>query len=685
MKKFLFLFLIPICYGQIIKQKDSILEIKDVLVVGGKVESAASSIHINQSGFINRPRNSSQDLLRAVPGLFIAQHAGGGKAEQIFIRGFDCDHGTDIATFVDGMPVNMPSHGHGQGYADLHFLMPEIVKSISVFKGCSSVQFGDFATGAAVGFQTFDSLSAQRYGIETSVLSGIRPIASSRLYCLLNLPIQSKKIRSYFAVDGLIAPGYFDKNQFLKRYTSFLKTTFQLTNNSQLKISISSFGSSWDASGQIPERAILNGTISRFGCIDPNEGGNTSRQNIIANYSKKGNNSSLVFMAYGTAYHFQLYSNFTFYLVDSLNGDMIEQDDNRYVLGTQVNWNNAHKLFGQSAVITSGYCLRNDYIENQLWHAPKRIREKAVSLTNEQLLQQGFFINEAIFFSLKFRLDLGIRYDILSVHVQDQILQDAQHQSISGTAFQSGLHPKLNLSYAYNKNWQYFLNSGSGYHSNDARSMSLSQTQIKLPLAVSSEIGFIKKNKSGYISAALWELEMSNEIVYIGDEGTTETNGSSRRFGCDFSIRTNLMQNIYIDFDLNLAKNRYTTGLWKATELNHYFIPLSPRLTSVGGIGGSWQNGFEASLRYRYLMQRPANDNATIIAKGYCVLDAFFAYKRQQCRLSFTIENLLNTNWNEAQFATLSKLQNEQHPIEELNFTPGTPLNLKISLNYSFK
>lgn len=660
-------------------------EVKPITVLTDKTESAASTAVLSPLLLFNRPKNSAQDLLRVVPGLFIAQHAGGGKAEQIFIRGFDCDHGTDIATFVDGMPVNMPSHGHGQGYADLHFLIPELVENINVFKGCSSVNFGDFATGAAVGFKTLDSLTQQKVGIDLAYLPTRNQLASQRIFTLLALPSVVKNQKSYIGMEAIGSRGYFDKGQHLQRYNAFVKSTFQLQSNRSLQVSLSGFSSKWDASGQIPTRAVASGLIDRFGFIDPNEGGSTARYNLNMLYKSGAKKTKFEWQAYAIKYQFQLFSNFTFFQLDPLQGDMIEQNDQRIVAGMQFKWKRVHSIAKHTALFTAGVVSRNDWIENQLWHAPARVH--SLCLANYQIASysQSLFVNESILLWNGFRLDLGLRYDQLLVNAIDQISSSNGHTNQSGSAFQNGLHPKFNLSYNPSTHWQFFLNSGSGYHSNDARGMILSAQQHALPLAISTELGMVHKQNKTNISLALWELEMSNELVYIGDEGGTEDRGSSRRLGLDLSIRSNLFQRCYFDIDVNYAYARFTQALWKYVENSSFYIPLAPILTSAGGFSWSINTKLDATIRYRYLMSRPANENASVIAKGYQILDFQLNYNLSHWKWSVSIENLLNTAWNEAQFATTSQLLGESQAIEELNFTPGSPFSLKIGACFLFK
>jgi outer membrane receptor for Fe3+-dicitrate len=660
------------------------VNLTEIAIAADKPVSAASSSYINQSTFANRPKNSAQDLLRLVPGLFIAQHAGGGKAEQIFIRGFDCDHGTDIATFVDGIPVNMPSHGHGQGYADLHFLIPEIVEGMSVFKGTASPLYGDFATGAAVGFKTYDSLPNNLIQLETGSVPNTNAITSTRGLAILQLPIKSNNVSSYFAADVINNSGYFKINQDFKRTTIFSKTTILLNDYSKIQFSVTGFGSSWNASGQIPERAVAAGLISRYGSIDPNEGGTTQRNNYNLTYSTKLGSGEFETQAYACTYRFKLFSDFTFFLNDSVNGDMIEQDDNRTIKGLNTKYTIGHKLFNMYDKFTAGATFRSDEIENQLWHAPQRERLTARAHSNIHQRSNAVFVNEVFRFSSHFRAELGARYDYFVFDVEDLLPSDSTHQNYSGFNYQSAISPKLNLIYTVSDKLQFFFNSGSGYHSNDARSSVQDKHQHHLPIAVSTELGTLFHIKKTVISAAVWAMDLSNELVYVGDNGTTENKGASRRYGVDLSGRSELLSWLYLDVDINLSNGRLIDTLFGYQKTTDYYIPLAPTITSVGGLTAKFKNGLEFGLRYRYMKDRPANESNTIIAHGYNVIDFTANYKTKHYKIGLIIENLLNTNWNEAQFDTETRLKNEPKSTDELHYTPGTPFYAKLVIGYIF-
>ena len=660
------------------------INLDEVSIAADKPVSAASSSYLSQVSFINRPRNSAQDLLRLVPGLFIAQHAGGGKAEQIFIRGFDCDHGTDIATFVDGIPVNMPSHGHGQGYADLHFLIPEVVESMNIFKGTSSPLYGDFATGAAVSFKTLDSLATNLIQLEAGSLPQTNGITSTRGLAMLQVPFKNNKISSYFAADVINNKGFFSINQDFKRTNIFSKTAYIINDNSRIQFSVSGFGSSWNASGQIPERAVASGLISRYGSIDPNEGGTTSRNNYNLTYTTKLGLGEFETQAYMSTYRFKLFSDFTFFLNDTVNGDMIEQDDNRTVRGLNAKYSVGHHLFNMHNKFTLGTSFRSDEIENQLWHAPhrERLTARAHSLIHQR--SNAVFANEIFRFNNHFRAELGFRYDYFVFDVEDLLPSDSIHKNYSGFNYQSAISPKLNLIYTVNDKVQFFFNTGSGYHSNDARSSVQDKNQHHLPIAVSAELGALFHIKQTVISTAVWGMDLSNELVYVGDDGTTENKGASRRYGIDASGRAQLLKWLYLDIDINLSNSRLIDTLFGNQKAVNNYIPLAPRLTSVGGLVAKFNNGLEFGLRYRYMKDRPANESNTITAHGYNVVDFNANYKTKHYKIGLVIENLLNNNWNEAQFDTETRLRNETKSVNELHYTPGTPFYAKVVVGYLF-
>jgi hypothetical protein len=336
------------------------------------------------------PINSSQEILRKVPGLFIAQHAGGGKAEQIFLRGFDIDHGTDIQITADGLPVNMVSHAHGQGYADLHFLIPETIKSIDFGKGPYYTDKGNFTTAGFVDFQTFDRIDQSSVKVEAGRFNTLRMVG------LVDIIKDADQTDAYLATEYHLTNGPFESPQHFNRLNIFGKYTTQINSN-YLTLQGSTFQSKWDASGQIPVRAVESGMISRFGAIDDTEGGQTSRTNLVVNYKSLLNERSFVETnAFYAHYDFELYSNFTFFLNDPDNGDQIRQKEERQIYGFNSQYNTSFLLGNRNLEVRAGGGFRYDDInDNELSNTRNRRETLSTSALGDIDELNGFLYADA--------------------------------------------------------------------------------------------------------------------------------------------------------------------------------------------------------------------------------------------------------------------------------------------------
>ena len=556
---------------------------------------------------------------------------------------------------------------------------------MEIFKGPYSPKYGDFATGAAVQFKTVDSIENNIIQLESGFVPNVNNITTNRQLALLKMPHISDNIYSYIAADVINNRGYFHDSQNFKRLNLFSKTTIAVNEHSHIHFSVSGFGSSWDASGQVPERAVKSKLISRFGSIDNSEGGTTQRNNINLIYHTQIEKSEFETQVYTSNYRFKLFSNFTFYLNDPVNGDEIEQDDNRSIRGLNAHYTIGHKLGEMNNKFTLGVSFRADEIENQLWHAVNRTRLENRSHAFIHERSNGIYANEVFRFSDSFRIEIGGRFDNFIFDVEDLIPTDSSHTNYSGFNYQTLLSPKFNLIYTPTDRIQFFLNSGSGFHSNDARSVVQQSGQHQLPKAPGAEIGTLFNLSNKFVaSIAFWWMDLKNELVYVGDDGTTEDRGASRRMGIDISLRYQLTSWLYADADLNISKNRFIDAIYGSQIASDFYIPLAPTFTSAGGLAAKFKNGFETGIRYRSLAERPANENKTVVAHGYNILDFSASYKAKHYKVAFSIENITNTNWNEAQFDTESRLKNEVQSVDELHFTPGTPLSAKVIIGYIF-
>ncbi len=653
--------------------KEQTIELTESSIQLGEIVVGQSTKRVNVVAAFDirtNPVSSSQDILRSVPGLFIGQHAGGGKAEQIFLRGFDIDHGTDIALSVDGMPVNMVSHAHGQGYADLHFLIPETIEKIDFGKGPYYANQGNFSTAGYVGFKTKDKLDQSELSIEAGRFNSYRSTLMLKM-------LDSKKHHIYLASEYKVSDGPFESSQNFSRSNFMTKYVGELPDASRLSIIASHFNSKWTASGQIPQRLVDDGTISRFGAVDDTEGGETGRTNIIVNYTKPLNNNSFIKNnLYYSLYDFELFSNFTFFLNDPVNGDQIKQKEKRQLAGLESSWNKSFFLKNVDMLLEIGVGFRADQVnDNELSRTLNR-------RTTLEQLQLGVVDERNHYGFVKTEIDYGrwlfqpaIRLDYFKFSYNDNLDSLFSTQSTS----KSTVSPKLNIIYNLKRNLQLFFKTGIGFHSNDSRVVLQNSTNAILPKAYGADIGTIfKPGKKMIINTALWYLDSEQEFVYVGDEGIVEPSGRSRRMGIDLSLRYQLNKWLRISGDANYVFAR------SAEEVSGQdYIPLAPVLTATGAINYKMKKA-AIGISSRFLGDRPANEDNSIVANGYFITDLSASYELKKITLGLVIENLFNQEWNETQFATNTRLDYEDEPVEEIHFTPGTPFFIKGILKYRF-
>lgn len=642
----------------------------DQLVITEQVNALNSVAKVDLE---TSPVNSSQEILRKVPGLIIGQHAGGGKAEQIFLRGFDIDHGTDISLSVDGMPVNMVSHAHGQGYSDLHFVIPETINNINFGKGPYYANKGDFNTAGYVDFNTRNHLDNSEISFSLGQYNSMRTLG---MFDLLN---SNKNSNAYVALEHIQFDGPYDSPQNFNRLNIFGKYNTYLQGNDRLSLSVSHFTSRWDASGQIPQRAVDSGLITRFGSIDDTEGGTTSRSNVNLSYDAiLKNDLQFKSNVFYTKYDFQLYSNFTFFLDDPINGDQIKQHESRSIFGLNTKFIKDTFVGAVETKLSSGFGLRHDVVNDvELSHTLNRNETlDYLALGNVNQTNLYGFVN-AEFELDKFVIAPALRLDYFKFMYNDDLITQYETQAETKTT----LSPKLNVFFNQNKNLQWFLKSGIGFHSNDSRVVVQENGKEILPKAYGSDFGLVWKPTSKMVlNSALWYLFLEQEFVYVGDAGIVEPSGKSERLGIDFGVRYQFTDWLYFDTDATYTHARSTEEPSGAD-----YIPLAPDFTLTGGLAINDLNGFSAGLRYRYIDDRPANEDNSIVAEGYFITDLNANYKlNNNVTLGLAIENLFDVEWNETQFATESRLQSEPNPVEEIHFTPGTPFFIKGMVTYTF-
>ncbi|SHK18815.1 Outer membrane receptor proteins, mostly Fe transport [Maribacter aquivivus] len=642
----------------------------DQVVVVSKVDAMTRFVNIDVQ---KDPVKSSQEILRKVPGLLIGQHAGGGKAEQIFLRGFDIDHGTDVAISVDGMPVNMVSHAHGQGYADLHFVIPETIDDINFGKGPYYADKGDFNTAGYVDLSLKKSVDKSMITYEAGQFN------TNRFVGLFNI-LKSSKSDGYLASEIYLTDGPFDSPQNFNRVNILGRYHYKDIGKEELTLTASHFQSKWDASGQIPQRAIDQKIIGRFGAIDDTEGGQTSRTNLMFNHTKfLGEDQFLKTRAFLSKYDFELFSNFTFFLEDPINGDQIRQYEDRTIMGAETVFEQIDITVGTDDRFkyAAGIGFRNDNVDDvTLEHTLNRktsLEQYAFGDVDETNIYA--FLNGE-YKTGNWTFNPSVRLDYFNFDYENKLSTVYDNKSESKAI----VSPKLNTIYAVNRDWQLFLKTGMGFHSNDARVVTANEGRDILPRAYGVDLGtIIKPVDKLVLNATLWGLFLDQEFVYVGDAGIVEPSGKTRRVGVEVGARYQMLDWLYLYSDVNYTYARSTE---EADGLD--YIPLAPDFTAVGGLSFSDIGNFSGNLNYRYLGDRAANEDNSIVAEGYFVTDLNLNYHIKNWTVGVIVENLFDTEWNETQFATESRLFNETASVEEIHFTPGTPFYLRGKVSVRF-
>jgi hypothetical protein len=643
----------------------------DIVVAGDKGHSAASADEVRHRDLSLRPRVRVGDILSVVPGLFVVQHAGGGKANQYFLRGFDADHGTDLALFVDGVPINMPSHGHGQGWIDLNFVIPELVKTLSSSKGPYVARYGDFATAGAIDLRLSDHLH------ESSVLVSGGNFGSARTVFMV-APELGDDWSAIVAGEASTANGPFANPEKFRKFNAFGRTTRHFGRGS-VAITWMSYSGAWNASGQVPLRAVgkVPELPNDFGAIDPTQGGSTQRHQLSVSYGYRRDDDEARVLLYLTRYTFSLFSNFTYFANDAINGDQIQQTDARTVAGAHWFYRRARKLADVTFSTTIGFQARHDAIDNTLSATAAR---KVLDTTVDSGVAQtalGLYAEEDVKLLRWLRVVAGVRADRYDVNVRDRV--DAPDGTrVSGVEGQMILSPKMSVVLSPAPFVDLFLNYGRGFHSNDARGairrFDGRPTVTLLATADGYETGTRIRPVSGLeLAAAVFRLDLESETVWVGDEGRTVARGPTRRIGAELEARMKLTRWLFLDADATFARATFVENAGNANA-----VALAPTRTFSAGIGFKHPGGTFGSLRVRSIAARPATEDRSLTADGWTIVDASIGHRIGAFEFAADVRNVLNTRYREVQFANESRLPSESEPVRDIHFTPGWPFTALV-------
>jgi len=633
---------------------------------------AASEGTVDRRQLESRPLRRPGEVLEAIPGVVITQHSGSGKANQYFLRGFNLDHGTDFAVHVDGMPVNLPSHGHGQGYADLNFLIPESIDHIRYRKGPYYADEGDFSAAGAAHVRLkrsltagFSELTAGSYGYRRALLGGNQTVERGNFLGMLEIG------------EG---NGPWTNPERLRKLNGILRYANGDDKNG-LTLTAMAYASHWNSTDQIPLRAVESAKLGRFDAVDATDGGRTSRYSLSTQWVKSDASSFTRANAYLIHSRLNLFSNFTFFLNDPVDGDQIEQVDRRTVSGGEVSHAWRTPGIGRDIEHTAGLQLRNDNIAEVGLHNTVA-RQRVGTVRSDRVVQTStslYYLN-SIAWAPGLRSMIGVRGD------QYRFRVNSDNPVNSGAASDGLVSPKFGLVLGPWSEVEYFLNYGYGFHSNDARGTTISVDPARgtpaervtpLVRAKGSEVGFRAAPFNGvHTSVALWRLDIDSELVFTGDAGTTEPSRPSHREGIEWASYIKTRRNITADFDLTLSKARF-----KDEDPVGNYIPGSTPRTMSGGLTyaeGPWNAG----LRLRYFGPRPLIQDNSERSGSSLLVNAKLGYAvTKQVRIGFDVLNLFDRKVDEITYFYTSRLQGEPAAgVADKHFHPAEPRTVRLSL-----
>lgn len=624
-----------------------------------------------------RPVLRTGELLEVVPGLIVTQHSGDGKANQFFLRGFNLDHGTDLATSVDGVPVNMPTHGHGQGYTDINFVIPELVESIEYRKGTYYAETGNFSAAGAVNMRYRREMNAPLFvveGGEDDYMRGVAAASSQLADGTLLVGLEYARIDGPWVLDE-----NYDKRNGLLRYSR------GIGRDGQLNISAQAYEGDWRSTDQVPQRAVRSGEIERFGYIDPTSGGSTHRYSLAADWSSALGQGTAAGMLYAVDYGLDLISNFS-YFTDADNGDQFEQVDDRRIYGGDWSWRRAFDWNGREQQFSAGVQARHDDIGKVGLY--RTIARERFDTVREDAVKQTSY---AVYSSLdtrwtdSLRTTLGLRADHFDFDV------DANLAMNSGTASDSLVSPKLAVVLGPWNKTEFFLDVGRGFHSNDARGTTIqvdpadgvtpARRVSPLVKALGTDVGLrtaIVPNTQ--LSISLWSLKLDSELLFIGDAGTTEASRESERRGVEVAAIWNPIRWLIIDADLAWSKARFSDADPAGNR-----IPGAVESVASLGVAIDHPSGWFGGARFRHFGKAPLIEDNSVRSEPTTLVNLEAGYRfASRYRLSVALYNVFDSQDSDITYFYESQLANESEPVEDIHFHPVEPRTVRVTLSTSF-
>jgi hypothetical protein len=647
--------------------------IQRVLVEGARasqlgIADSANAGSVSQKELEMRTIYRPGELLEAAPGLIASQHSGEGKANQFYLRGFNLDHGTDLATWVDEMPVNQRSHAHGQGWTDLNFLIPELTARLDYRKGPYSAREGDFASAgsAAITYanrlvRDVATLSVGQNGYARTALAASKDAGGGALT---------------WALELLHNDGPFTHPDDYQKVNGVLRYSRGYANNGW-SVTAMAYHGRWNSTDQIPERALENAVdnkgIGRFDAIDDSDGGEARRYSLSGVWRQTAADSASKLSAWIIRNQLDLWSNFTYFMNDPVHGDQFAQPDRRVTGGFNAlhTWH-AHRGDTVTADLSVGLQAQNDNVFNGLAHTQAR---ETLDITRQDHIvetSRAAWIESATRWGDSFRSIVGLRADGYRFRVKSALAGDAA--GTSGTL----LSPSLNLVFGPWRSSELYLNYGQGFHSNDARGAV--STADPLVRSRGMEIGLRTEAMPKMQTAlSLYRLDFDSELSYVGDEGSTEAGAPSRRVGIEFSNYYKPVKWLSIDFDAAFAHARS-----RAVSSSQDHIPgavegVGQLALTVSQFGKN--SAWEGALRLRYFGPRPLIDDNSVRSHASTTLNGRIGYRiAKDLKLEFEGFNLAGKRVSSIDYYYASQLRGEAEAHEDIHFHPLESRSFRLTL-----
>ena len=635
---------------------------------------AASEKRISGETLNTRPIARTGEVLEAAPGLIVSQHSGEGKANQFFLRGMNLDHGTDLAIWLDGMPLNMRTHGHGQGYADVNFLIPELLEKMVVKKGPYWAEESDFASAGSLRLSYADRLESNialvtggSFGYWRGLTAGTMAVGAGSITA---------------AGELVFYDGPWQASDALRKFNGFLRYS-EGTPDNGLAITALAYTNSWHATNQIPNRAVFDGSLSRWGAVDQTDGGDTQRYSLSMRWSRSSDAGATLVEAYGIYTTLNLYNNFTYFLDDPDLGDQFQQSDKRKILGFNASHLLRNDLAGFRSETMVGTQVRYDDIGVGLFNTFQRTAFNTVRYDQVSETSVGLYARNTTQWTDWLKLTLGVRADLFMASV------DSTTQPLnSGNTSAVLASPKVGVVFGPFERTEFYLNGGFGYHSNDARGATITvnpgdptQPIGALPLLVQSkgaEIGVRSQALKGFdTSLALFMLDFNSELLFVGDSGTTIASRPSRRIGVEWT--NSYRPTAWASFDLDLAFTRARFTDWSPEG---DLIPGAPDFVGSAGMTLGSDTGWFGALRLRSLGPRPLLSDGSVWSNFTTTLNGRFGYIFESgFKLNLDAYNLLNTQASQIDYYYPSRLSGEPAGgVADRQFHPVEPLAFRLTL-----